>query len=518
MKKLLPAEGDLRIYHVATLCYSVKVMNRLLPVLLVLLCCSSWWLDEAAWPEAPPQSVSSAPQPGSDGNIGCRSCHPTVKLDSPHQIACTRCHGGNGAEGTQAKAHHGLIAHPGHPEQVAAACGQCHRQVVASALHGSHFTLANKINTVRHHFGARDSLAGMQEIPTTEASSSLLSLADDMLRRRCLRCHVSAPGDQYSAVTRGVGCGACHLSWKEGKMESHQFRAPQDRQCLSCHYGNYVGWDYYGRYEHDYNWEYRTPYTEQTPQRYPSRPYGIEYHELVPDIHQQRGLVCIDCHERAGHDRASQPLTCRSCHGWQPGQMLPLKRLQVRDNQLQLIGAVDDRQHPVPLLRHPAHQQYGHTVDCQVCHAQWGFNDSSTHLLRTEKVDYGQWERLMVQGSSEIETLLQHNVYSSDELPLTMRDGISGQPRPGIWLQGFGQRRWEQMIVDRDTDGIIKVFRPILDLHLSMVDQQGKVIFDNQSGQGRTRLPYVPHTTGPAGLFYHNRFQHLLGPAKEPTP
>ena len=492
-------------------------MKCLLSVLLYLLCCLCWWPYKAVCAETMQNTAFDANQQAVVDSIGCRACHATIQLDPPHQLACTRCHGGNGTETTQEKAHLGLIAHPGHPQQMAATCGQCHPQVVALALHASHFTLANKINSVRQHFGARDPLSGVQEIPAEERPSSLLSLADDMLRRRCLRCHVYAAGDQYSGVTRGVGCAACHLSWKDGKMQSHQFRAPQDRQCLSCHYGNYVGWDYYGRYEHDYNWEYRTPYTEQTPQRYPARPYGIEYHQLVPDIHQQRGLVCIDCHDQSGHEGKEVQLSCRTCHGWQPGQLLQNKRLQVQDTQL-LLTAADGRQHPVPLLRHPAHQQYGNTVACQVCHGQWSFNDSSTHVLRTEKVDYEQWERLMVQGSSEIETLLQHNAYSTDELPLTMRDGITAEPRPGIWLQGFGQRRWEQMIIERDVDGVIKVFRPILDVHLSMVDRQGKVIFDDQSGQGRTRLPYVPHTTGPAGLFYQQRFQHLLAPTTESRP
>lgn len=494
-------------------------MNRLLPVLLFLHCSLGWWRPyEAVYAETTQKTAFASNQQAVADTIGCRTCHAAVQLDPPHQVACTRCHGGNGAETTQDKAHHQLIAHPGHPQQMAAACGQCHSQVVASALHASHFTLANKINSVRHHFGAGDTLAGAQDIPIVEPPSTLLSLADDMLRRRCLRCHVYAPGDQYDGVARGVGCAACHLSWKDGKMASHQFRVPQDRQCLSCHYGNYVGWDYYGRYEHDYNWEYRTPYTEQTLQRYPPRPYGVEYHDLVPDIHQQRGLVCIDCHGQIGHEGKAEPLSCRTCHGWQPGQQLHNQRLQAHGQQLVLTAATDGRQHLVPMLRHPAHQQYGDKVACQVCHGQWSFNDSTTHLLRTEKVDHEQWERLMVQGSFAIEKLLEHNAYSSDELPLTMRDGINAQPGPGIWLQGFGQRRWEQMIIDRDEDGIIKVFRPILDLHLSQVGPQGKVMFDDQSGLGRTRLPYVPHTTGPAGLFYQQRFQHLLEPTKESRP
>jgi len=129
-------------------------------------------------------------------------------------------------------------------------------------------------------------------------------------------------------------------------------------------------------------------------------------------------------------------------------------------------------------------------------------------------VEYDMWEWLTVQGSSEVERLLEHNTYSSNELPLVMADGLTREPRPGIWLKGYGQRRWEQMLIDRDHDGVIKVFRPIIDLHLSMVDEDGKVLFDNVTGNGSGKLPYVPHTTGHAGMLYLHRFQHLLPPSE----
>lgn len=120
-----------------------------------------------------------------------------------------------------------------------------------------------------------------------------------------------------------------------------------------------------------------------------------------------------------------------------------------------------------------------------------------------------------MQSSSEVETLLEHNLHYSNEQLLTMRDGLTGEARPGIWYQGFGQRRWEQMVVRRDVDGIIKVFRPILDVRLSMVAADGRVPFDNITGQTNGYLPYTPHTTGPAGLFYRDRFQHLLPPTAQ---
>jgi hypothetical protein len=456
--------------------------------------------------------------PGSAVKTACLSCHATVQLDAAHRFACTVCHSGNGSATEKNAAHQSLIARPGHPQAMSVTCGKCHAQVVQSAQHSLHFTLKNKVNAVRRHFGATRDLAHAELIPVEEPPASVQALADDMLRRRCLRCHPYSRGDQYSAVTHGTGCASCHLSWKEGRMESHVFQAPRDRQCLSCHYGNYVGWDYYGRYEHDFNWEYRTPYTMETPQQYPDRPYGVEYHDLVPDIHQQRGLVCIDCHQQPGHESGRQALSCRSCHDWQPGQKPALARLQVVDRSLVLTGAANGKQHPVPMLRHPAHQQYGAKVDCQVCHGQWSFNDSPTHLLRSEELNYDSWINLAVQGSSEVERILVHNAYSSRELPLIMRDGLSGAERPGIWLQSYGLRRWEQMIIDRDADGIIKVFRPILDLHLSMMDADGNAPFDSQHGLGAGKLPYTPHTTGPAGMFYQERFKHLLDQGKDQSP
>ena len=115
-----------------------------------------------------------------------------------------------------------------------------------------------------------------------------------------------------------------------------------------------------------------------------------------------------------------------------------------------------------------------------------------------------------MQGSSEIESLLTQNLNASQEQPPTMRDGLTGISRPGAWYQGFGQRRWEQMIVRRDTDGVIKVFRPYLNLRLSMIRADGQAPFDNITGQGDGLLPYTPHTTGPAGLFFLDRFRHLL--------
>lgn len=503
----------MRFIDVAILWYSVKIMKwsfaLFVIILLVLVGCRT---EESSQPvsteTAEVPAVASVPVP-----IGCSGCHDKVQLDSHHAIACTSCHGGVDNESQLDKAHAGLIARPSHPQQMATTCGTCHQEQVADAAHSLHFTLENKVNTVRQHFGAEEHLDSPLDIPVATTFATPLDLADDMLRRRCLRCHVYSSGDLYPAVVRGTGCSACHLAFKNGKLQAHTFKTPTENQCLSCHYGNYVGSDYYGRYEHDYDWEYRTPFTANPSLL--SRPYGIETHTLVADIHQQRGLTCIDCHQGSGHGRLSTPLTCASCHGWHPGEseVPALDTLRVQGNDLVLTARTTGNEHTVPSLRHPAHEQYGQLVACQVCHGQWSYNDSTTHLLLSESDDFEPWYRMTVQSSSEVEYLLEHNIFGAGPLLLpAMRDGLTRQARMGVWYQGFTQRRWEQMIVATDTDGVIKVFRPILDLRLSHLDGDGQVPFDNVVGKGTGLRPYTPHTTGPAGMFYLDRFQHLLTP------
>ena len=162
-------------------------------------------------------------------------------------------------------------------------------------------------------------------------------------------------------------------------------------------------------------------------------------------------------------------------------------------------------------MKHPDHKKYGDRVVCQVCHAQWSYNDTTTHLLRNDSDDYDPWSSQVTQSSSAVEELLEHNLYTEgEELPPEMPDTVTGEPLQGVWYKGFTERRWERMIVKKDMDGIIKVFRPILDLRLTYVDNDENTVFDNLQGSGRVLLPYTPHTTGKAGMFYLNRFSHLL--------
>jgi len=501
--------SNLRFIDVATLWYGVKIMKRnfiILFSILLLMPIGCKNEKKAAAPEPAPEMVKeTVTKPRLPG---CTGCHQDVQPDNNHNFGCTGCHHGNNDTTEKGIAHKGLITAPAAPGNMAAACGKCHPEQISGCSQSLHFTVANAVNRVRSHFGIEPVLSGLTGIPDNLRPQSKQEIVDDMLRRRCLRCHVYAAGDSYPYVQRGTGCAACHLEYTDGKLQSHVFKAPAERQCLSCHYSNHVGSDYLGRYENDYNWEYRTPYTTKEPF---ARPYGVELHQLAPDIHKQRGLTCLDCHSGSEMSGKQNPVSCEDCHFPDADSLPPLKNVTREGDQLILKTVIDGNNLLIPKLVHPAHAQYQGRVACQVCHAQWGFNDRPTHLMLSYSDEIDAWERLTVQSSSEVEIFLEHNLYSDeDELEPAMLDSINGQRKPSVWYLGFTQRRWEDILIDRDSDGIIKVFRPILDLRISAVDEDGALLFDNLKGNGSGLLPYTPHTTGPAGLFYERRFVHLL--------
>jgi len=495
---------------------SYRILHIVIILLLPIIC-------GAALPESPAAAALAAeavvsPPPASTTQdsppTGCLACHP-YELDSHNQLSCVWCHAGNDQATTREVAHIGLTSAPAAPDRLQEKCGPCHPRQTGGIEQSRHFTLSGEVNPVRRHFGAAQDLASALEIQPSAAPTNSLELADDLLRRRCLRCHVYYRGDSYQETTHGTGCAACHLDYRNGKLVSHRFLAvPDDRRCLACHYGNRVGGDYYGFFEHDLKYDYRTPF--QSDGSYPERPYGVEEHRLQPDVHCRAGLSCLDCHSGLHRGKATT-ISCSSCHGWRPGQPLPSGNLQVKDEQLLLKILGSGRLLPVPRATDPAHALFGGQVDCAVCHARWSYNDRGTHLLRTDVEDYQDWSDLIVQGSSEVESTLFNSFYGEREEAPGMTDKFTGAERLGLWLKTYGLRRWEDPPLGRDSRGRLRVMRPSLDLHLSWVDEQEQTVFDSISGPGSGMRPYTPHTIGKAGTFYRQRLQGFVPEANSGT-
>jgi len=494
---------------VAGISISMHRIFFLFLLLLLLNACSEEQKQEEGNETSPP-SNSIPPSPK-----GCKACHSMV-LDVAHDMNCTVCHGGSNDTASMEQAHKSLILRPAHPDNMEKVCGKCHQDQVASTAHSLHFTLKTEVNRVRIAFGAKEELTSLVDVPVTDSPQTIVELADDLLRRRCLRCHPYFSGDRYPAVVRGTGCASCHLQFYKGKLVSHSFlKTPGDDQCLQCHYGNWVGYDYYGRYEHDMNDEYRTPYT--TRHDY-FRPFGIEFHQLSPDIHQKKGLVCIDCH--SGRELMAQgdsQIRCADCHDRAKIEnKLSYFNIIKKDNtedEFTLVSAGDGKEHIIPFMKHAAHQEYAEVAGCQVCHAQWSFNDLGTHLLRSDLAEYDAFSRVSVQGSFEVEQVLKNNLnFDNEEMDHSMTDKLSGESKDGLWYKGYETRRWENIIIGRDSSGRLQVMRPILDIYLSWIDEDEVVLFDSvrSNAQNNGLLPYIPHTTGKAGMFYRDRIENFL--------
>jgi len=442
---------------------------------------------------------------------GCRGCHP-LSLDRQHDFPCDECHRGDPQANAKDAAHAGLVEQPAHPDRMTPFCGRCHEATVRQAVSTLHFNIANEINLVRQAFGAKEDLASLTAIPQYIKPESPGQLAEDLLRRRCLRCHLYSTGDSYPATRHGTGCAACHLAFANGALIDHQFMArPTDQQCLSCHYGNRVGADYYGRFEHDVNWDYRTPF--QAAKGEVAQPYGLGYHQLVPDLHQQAAMACIDCHGGQELMAGAPRLSCRDCHEGALGPDAPSSLTETDGRRL--LTTVSGKRLEVPLMKDPAHDRYGGKVACQVCHGQWSFSDRGNHLLRLDDPDYEPWQALTRQGNAEIEAKLEAALsQGAGDTPATMTDGITGSDSPGVWLQAYELRRWEEINTCLDGQGILQVCRPILDLHLSYVNPEGEVIFDavHPAAGIPVMLPYTPHTTGRAGAFFPQRLDKAAVP------
>jgi len=448
-------------------------------------------------------------EPKSISLLQCIDCH-TIHTDINHQQSCISCHKGNNPADDKESAHIGYVSSPAHPDHLAESCGSCHAEIVDHITSSEHFTLYNSTNVFRRAFGAETDLASFLETPKNNSPETELELADDLLRRRCFRCHPYNSGDDYPFVSHGTGCASCHMPFVEGKAEPHIFQKPTDMQCLSCHYGNYVGFDYYGRFEHDFNGEYRTPYTTKNKH---FRPYGVEYHQLKPDIHQLRGMLCIDCHSgRELMENGGEKPSCRGCHLREELQRSLPPQVGVRQSLFILHGR-NGKDHTIPLMQHPAHEEQTENISCQACHAQWTFNDFGKHFLRSDTDEFDIWSNLLIQGSLEIETILENNNdFDKTELPAQMTDKITGEQVVGLWHKGFTMRRWETTMLGRDEKGNITTVRPVLDCSLSWIDEEEIVRFNSVLSQAPNMglRPYVPHTTGPAGLFYKQRIEQFL--------
>ena len=289
-------------------------------------------------------------------NQGCLSCHQGIESPGPnHRFPCERCHGGNVQEESREKAHQGLIANPSSLDQAPNRCVPCHQEQINRVRHSLMATSAGEINQTRYLWGAQEDTdtrylnRKMDRYPAIPVFSESGQLVDDLLRRRCLRCHLHSRGTKRYGEWRAEGCAACHMPYapdglsqskdkairsvadqiredphrqKRGYPLTHQFtRAVPTEQCLTCHNGHRVGMDFVGLAERDYDQSYRF-FSKDGEQA--SLIYGFDPRRMTPDIHFEKGLGCLDCHASGdvmgdgkvyAHSMEQVAIRCQDCHG-----------------------------------------------------------------------------------------------------------------------------------------------------------------------------------------------------------
>jgi hypothetical protein len=280
----------------------------------------------------------------------CLLCHAGITgLDASHRpeaIGCAACHLGDPASRDARTAHTGMVRIPGNLADSPRTCGQvaCHASIVPRMERSIMATMAGVIAVDRRVFGESDSAGSPPHVAALGASA-----ADTHLRQLCASCHLGQLKTEWAPIdelSRGGGCNACHLSYDStaaAQLAAYQSTAPRYRTsiprrhpaltiavgngaCFGCHSRsgrlstNFEGW-----------MELATAPAERTldndaqraiPQ-YRRLSDGRYFTRVTPDVHQARGMACIDCHvpgevmgtgKVVAHARDQVQIRCEDCH------------------------------------------------------------------------------------------------------------------------------------------------------------------------------------------------------------
>lgn len=536
-----------------------------------------------------------------DSSRGCLHCHRGIEeISSNHKFRCTKCHGGNRRAKTLPKAHKGLVANPSDLDHAAKFCGKCHAEQIKKIEQSPMTTAKGIINTTRYAWGAQPYEKAKYSLrPNAEAMESPLPLAgkehpvDSFLRTKCLRCHVQGESPHRSGDYRATGCASCHMVYGNDGLTLTQDRAIQSQQqkhaqenktrfqqghasrslknkrgypvmhkftlaipsvqCEHCHNANGVGNEFEGLL------------------RKPARPqltgsktklekpvlYGSEHELLLPDIHRERGMHCIDCHGTNGiKETPGSPalhsqikVRCEDCHGThskEPAEFLlvqsdpntkeilksvnrnPNLRKKIKAGSIILVNSkgvriphikrdkkqwvlyskVTGKKHVIPILKNlkrpPAHQVNKHmtSMECHTCHARWSASDWGMHLIREPSPDLDKWKNWSFSDPTLQQLLSNEQDPQAKMLDwLTAKstpDGIDGTWVDGLWWDIFTETGWKDMILGKNALGKYTIMKPRYQYFLSERSEgnlpPGKRGEVLKTVDGKPSLILVPHT------------------------
>lgn len=220
----------------------------------------------------------------------------------PHfSEGCAFCHKGNEKAQDKAEAHQGIIRRPSDNLET---CASCHEEIVKTYKNSLHYTTAGLRHGVMGRFSKEE-----------------LKIFDEkVFEKSCRSCHSS--------------CGECHVKSPViggvsiGLIKGHRFvKRDEEKTCALCH-GGRVYPEFTGKFGG------------------------------TPDIHYQKGMICIDCHKKnefhgdgnhyLSRKEVKEKPACLKCH--KPGEEKTEKAKS-------------------------AHETHAQKLSCASCHASEGYNN-----------------------------------------------------------------------------------------------------------------------------------------------
>lgn len=271
----------------------------------------------------------------------CMYCHSGMTgFSESHKVeilGCYSCHLGEPLSTDKNIAHSGMTLTPGNLDIVDKTCGtvDCHSGISQRVRNSLMNTMSGVVAVNKFVFDESPNPDGHYDISKIKFSES-----DKHLRGLCAGCHLST-NKEYPAkideLTRGGGCSACHLNYKDSSLiELNNLKSPNrtnpkhhpeiniqinNNSCFGCHSRS-------GRISTNYEGWHETHYKENDYQKLDKRKYRLlqdgRVFEIKPDdVHHKAGMECIDCHNsyeimgdgnRYQHKEDAVKIKCDDCH------------------------------------------------------------------------------------------------------------------------------------------------------------------------------------------------------------
>lgn len=484
-------------------------------------------------------ACSSSPQESADG---CDRCHrPADSVDGLEEqhplfaIECVDCHGGNAGGVSVTEAHvpnplHGMSIRglskaeldaidPNYrrfvnPTDVVAAqttCGDadCHPDVVAQSASSLHANATGLVDISEFTAGVqpmRDAMLDIRErqvpaLPQPLTAASADAAIRHALVKDCSGCHLGLYGSKGQGRANGDfagGCAACHMFYDDDGLSRSADPARDktgtphpvkhiielsipDRQCERCHSRSLRVATQYRGYSKDAD---------------PNLP-----DDTPRDIHQAKGLGCVDCHLAPdGHGDGTRHtsmagevgIECQDCHGTFDAAIAPgdggvfrtssgveLKRMRRDGEMIVLKGALDGKDHPVtqlPALRpsqalDKAHKTENHReLECYACHTSWMQN---LYLVR-RTIDQRAQTKNPIDGAESAAIVEVDEIQSTGDLFI----GINSEGKIGTFM------------LENDVYDVVAPCNPAEEPPGTCVNSAAQPIFGKKIVDG-----YVPRTS-----------------------